>query len=310
MATDDDVKKFIQDNFPSYSWTIAIPELFNLFRDAVGSGGTAAISSNQLVSKLEATNWWKSHGSAMRQYMQLQYTDPDTLAEQIRAKDAEVHQIANRMGLSDSQLNIDQMANNALKFGWGAAELQEQLASLAQFNPQDTTNHVGTIDSSMMAIKQNAANYMVNVDDHTAFTWARDVAAGHHVVEDYNSILMDWAKGRFPTLATQIDQGITPSQYFAPIKQEAARLLEKGADTIDLTNDPMFSKIVNYNDPKTNAPRPMNLAEAQSYIRSTDQWKGTKQAQQSASDMTEGILQMFGKTSSGNAQISGPANAF
>lgn len=312
-VSNDDVTKFVQTNFPTYAWALQIPDLFKTFKEAIGPNGSQGISSDQLVSKLEATPWWQSHGTSVRQYMNLQFTDPDSLAEQMQAKDADVHQMANKLGLADNQVNIDQMARNAIMYGWNDAELQEQLSSQAQFNPSaPSTSNIGTIDDTMAQLKQNAANYMVSIDDQTAFGWARDVAAGHHTVDDYTPILSDWAKGRFPSLASYIDQGITPKQYFQPQQQEVGRLLEVGADSIDLANDPKFSKIVNYSDPKTGAPRPMTLAETQSYVRSMDQWKQTKQAQQSAADMTQGLLQMFGKVSTGSSTsgIAGPSNAF
>lgn len=305
------VEDYVRENYPAYSFLLNEPEIVDVFRKALDprTGNTTLTeSSNQLLAQIQNTNYWKTHGSAVQNYIKLQRTDPDTLAEQVQAKDAEVHQLANMMGLADNQVDIEGMARKALMYGWSSAEMQEQLAGLAQ----PGAAHVGTIDNAIQQIKANASNYMVNIDDSTAFAWARDVAAGHHNVADYNTTFADWAKGKFPTLQAQIDQGITPKQYFAPIQQEAARLLETPADGVDLVNDPRFSKIINYTDPKTNAPRPMNLAEAQSYIRSTDMWKGTKQAQQSASDMTEGILQMFGKTASGASQsgLNGPSNAF
>lgn len=311
VVSDEAVRAFILNNFPSYAFVMSIPDVFNVFREALGPNGSNALSSAQLLSKLQTTDWWKTHGQSVQNYIRLQQTDPDTLNEQIQAKSAEVHQVANKMGLADNQVNIDQVTRNAIQYGWSAPELQEQLAAQAQYTPQAPgTSHIGTIDTTIAQLKKTASDYMVSIDDPTLFAWARDVAAGHHVVTDYTPILLDHAKGRFPTLASYIDQGITPTQYFSQHQQTVAKLLERGTDQVDLANDPKFSKIVNYTDPKTGAPRPMTLAETQSYVRSMDEWKKTAQGQQTAADATEGILEMFGKVAPNSVRLSGPSNAY
>lgn len=317
-GTDAQVRQFVLSNFPSYSFVLGDPELYNLFKSAIipGAGtdnGTLNESTSELLSKLEATNWWKTHGPAARAYYNNQNTDPGSVDEQVRAKDAEVHQIANQMGLADNQVDIDHFARQAVQFGWNGPELQEQLASQAQMptSGDPYAQNIGTIDNAMLTLKQQAAKYMVNLDPNTAFSWARDIAAGHHQVGDYDAQFIDWAKGKFPTLAGSIDNGITPQQTFQPLQQEVARLLElPDYNQVDLMNDPKFSKIISYTDPKTNAPRPMTTSETQSYVRSMDQWGHTKQGQQAQADMSEGILNMFGKISSSAGSVSGPSNQY
>lgn len=304
------VDDFIKKNFPSYSWVLDVPELKAVFENAV-AGGSLTMSENNLTSQLENTGWWRDHGSAYRNYLSLQYRDPATLSEQIREKDAQIHQIANRMGLADNQLNIDEFSRKALMLGWGDSQITEQLATLAKYQPgSDQGQHIGTIDTAISQLKQMAADYMTPIDDATAFAWARDVAAGHHAVQDYETQFQSWAKGRFPTLSGIIDSGVTPESYFAPIRQQVGKLLEIESSDVDL-NSPKFQKIISYADPKTNMPRPMTMAEVQTYVRSTDDWWKTKQAHQATSDMTEGLAQLFGKTASqGNSLLQGPANTY
>jgi hypothetical protein len=310
-ATDAQVRDFINKNFPAYSYLLgAAPDVMEVFRKAIDPLGNVTESGDQLLAQLQATGWWKAHGTSLRQFMTLEQTDPATLNEQIRAKDAEVHQTANSLGLSDNQINIDQVARDAIRFGWTNAELQEQLAGMATFNANaPATSNIGAIDNAMSTLKQQAAQYWVTLDDNTAFQWARQIAAGHQSEKDYTPILADWAKGKFPSLAQYIDKGLTPSNFIQPMQREAAQLLEVQPDQIDF-NNPTFSRMLDYADPKTGERRLMTAAEQQAYIRSTDQWAGTKQGQASVADMTEGLLSIFKKTPSGGASFSGPGNAF
>jgi len=295
--TDQNVADFIHAQFPADSFVLGVPELVNLFRGFMDptDASKSVVSSDQALAQLQNTSWWKAHGQAQRAYVGLQQTDPETLAENIRQKDAEVHQMANQMGLADNQVNIDQMARNAIQFGWGNNELQEQLAGQAQYSSAAPgTSNLGTIDNTISQLKQTAAQYMVPLDDQTAFTWARDVAAGHHQVADYTPMLAQQAKGRFPSLADYIDKGITPQQFVQPLQNQTASLLEKSPDSIDMTS-PTYSKMLDYVDPKTSTPRPMTLTEAGNYTRGLDDWKNTAQAQQSVASTVEGILKQFGK---------------
>lgn len=289
MALKDEVLKY----YPAYAWALDIPDVASILQQAVDGKW----SGQTLVANLQQTNWWKNTQPSLRQYSEEIATDPQRYAEEVARLSAKTWDLSNQLGLGLQNTKVaDDIARQALQLNWNDDQIRDALVQSSRNQGQRAGDaHVGTIQNTIGMLKQNASAYMVGIDDKTAFQWATQVAAGEHKVEDFNEIFKGWAKGQFSSIAPLIDQGVTPEQYFAPIKQAVAATLEQAPEAIDLISNPKFSKIASYADPKSGIPRPMTISEAQQYARGLDEWKGTRQGQQAAADMGTQILKTFGK---------------
>lgn len=289
MALKDDVLKY----FPAYAWALDIPDVAATLQKAVSEQWT----SQTLIANLEQTNWWKNTQPSVRQYNEEIATDPERYAEEVRRLSAKTWDLSNSLGLGLQNTKVaDDVARQALQLNWNDEQIKDALVTASRNQGQRGGDaNTGLINTTIGQLKQNASSFMVGIDDKTAFQWATSVAAGEHKVEDYNEIFKGWAKGQFASLAPIIDQGVTPEQYFSPIKQAVGQTLEISPDAVDMINDPKYSKIAHFADPKTGTPRPMTISEAQTYVRGLDEWKGTRQGQQAAADMGQQILKTFGK---------------
>ena len=100
--------------------------------------------------------------------------------------------------------------------------------------------------------------------------------------------------GRYTSLSSQIDKGVTPAQFFDSYKQQIAKELEIDPSTIDMT-DAKWSPIVDYADPKSGQNRPMTLSESQGFIRRQPEWDKTQGAVQQSVMAADLIGKAFGK---------------
>jgi hypothetical protein len=100
------------------------------------------------------------------------------------------------------------------------------------------------------------------------------------------------AKSRFGWLASQIDQGVTPDDYFAPTRDVIARTLEVSPESIDLM-DPKWLGLVEVKD-DNGQTRGATLNEALLAARRQSQWSDTQNAQEMSASAAGLVKRMFG----------------
>lgn len=151
----------------------------------------------------------------------------------------------------------------------------------------------GTLSDYYDKVMAQAGQYMVTLSPATASQWAIGWATGQLDPTAIDGNLISLAIGKFPTLKSQIESGITPAQLFDPIKQEVAKTLERSPASINW-DDPKYSTLWQTPDPKTGTIRPMTITEATDWARSQDDWKSTQQAQQASASLVKSVGSLFG----------------
>jgi hypothetical protein len=277
--------------YPQYAWMFDIPKVGDLIKQAITEGWP----DGRLTGEIQGTDWWKQTVPALRQYQQDIANDPAKVDQQLRQVLPDIYDTWASLGQPTNMGDpfFTDIARQSIQQGWSAGQLKDALVSRTRYN-YDQPTPVGSIGTTMDAIKAQAGNYMLTLDDHTAFNYARQVAAGEHVAADFDEVFKQQAKGQFPTLAQFIDQGTTPKDYFAPYQSQIAKLLEKNPADVDFMKDPKWMKVIDTVDDKGNR-RPMTLSETSTYVRGLDDWKSTRQGQEAAATAAEGILKTFGK---------------
>lgn len=299
-TTPDEQDAYVRSHYGFMAGYLSDPELGSIIREAASKGWTPELLQGAIMN----TNYWKNSSTAMRTWDALSNTDPASAREKVAQLTQDLKAQAQKLGINITgsvdlgayggvQDRLSIFAATALRQGWTQQMITDGLLHEAAFDPSKDPG-AGQISATRDAIKKSAGAYMVDVSDTTANQWAADIMSNHQTMEGVNSLFKQQAKGRYASLAPQIDQGFTPEQFFSSYKQGIAKELELDPSMINMM-DPKWSKIVDYADPKTGMTRPMTLSEAQQYVRTQPEWDGTKGAQQMAANASDLIGKTFGK---------------
>ena len=280
MAT---VEETVQAQFPQYAWMLSIPEVGDLLRQAVASGGEW--SPEKLTAQIQATNWWRSHAGSVRSWESMWNTDPASAQREWEAKSIEVGQMAAQLGVQIPWHWVTDIAYRAKKFGWSQAELRNALGQSAV--------HPG--GSATTNLAQIAGEYLVPMSQQTINDWTQQIVSGQATEDQFRSYMREQAKSLFPSLSGFLDQGGTVKQYVAPYAEIAAKELEISPADVNFL-DPKWSKALFQTDPKTGERRSMSLSDWQNEIRSNDayQWDKTSGARNAAAELQTSLLKQFG----------------
>lgn len=259
--------------------------LTNLINEAVKNQWTP----DEFANRLRGTTWYKTHTAAQRNWTQVSTSDPAEANQQRSQMRNQILATARKDGVVLSNDRLVSMAEDALKFGWNAGQINQALASEYKYTA------TGQPSSVADSVKAEAAQYLVPLSDQAIQKWSQQLIAGSADQGSLDSYLKEQAKSMFPGLATAIDSGVTVAHYVDPYKQLAAQTLEIPPDQVDFM-DPKYGKALFQVDPKTGARTSMSLADWQTELRTNPiyNYDKTSQARQTASDMTTQLAKTFG----------------
>jgi hypothetical protein len=287
---------YIRQNFPEEAWLLNVPEVKNTLEGAVAKGWT----SLQVQAAMQNTSWWKHTSQNQIAFDQMKFQTPEELnfadpGSKASQTLAHVTQVGSASGTVFSSTVMRNVALAALQYGWSDDQIRARLGGLVTVTPKG--GGVQSNDPQLLAALTGAAgDYLINPNNIQLQTYARQIASGTSSLDGWKAYLAGLAKAKYPTLAAQIDQGMTPNQIVDPLRQDAARIMEVPADSINFISDPMYTKVLQYQPPGTASPaRPMDVSEMETYLRGTSQWSYTQQARDQASGMAKNIVSTFGK---------------
>ena len=142
------IKQYIKDNFPSYGWILDLPankggkEIADVLEEVVHKG----MDSNQIASRVEQTQWWKDTSTAFKNFQQTKAYNPGDLSfntpgSTAQAMVGQINTAAGTVGLQLPQGVAENLATEALMYGWDANDIQRNIRSVAAtgtgqvFNP-------------------------------------------------------------------------------------------------------------------------------------------------------------------------------
>lgn len=193
-----------------------------------------------------------------------------------------------RFGLTLDAETINTLAQSATLQNWD----DQQLAT-AMFEGIDSSYefNAGTVTGLQDSIKALGANYLMPVSDETALNMALQQVRGELDEAGIQAMFTQQAKGQFNWMSDLIDQGITPSSYFAPSKEYLAETLEMNVDDIDLINSPRWRDMMIVND--NGQTRSATLSELGKSARQTKEWRGTNSAKATAQQLVSRLARTF-----------------
>lgn len=207
-------------------------------------------------------------------------------------------QEAERLGMDTNDESkkeaIMQMAYNARQLNMTEYEMKNEFIvnlDLA-FDPNAVKNS-GTFGAIRNKLKQNAAAYMIKLDDVSLDQYAQDLYLGKATYEGLNASFTKQAKDFNPAIASLIDQGYTPSAYFSSYANVASNLLGRPVDFMG-GDTKMFGALTNTMTGDAGLERPMTRGEFERYVRQTPEWDTSTNARDEAYSTVSTMLDSFG----------------
>ena len=264
----------------------AVPELKKLFSQAVAGQWTA----QKFQASLRDTAWWKTHGQVARDFLMLQYGDPETARRKVDAMNLKVTTMARGMGSAVDAHGVDNIVSASIMYGWSDAQIRNEIGRLMVFKPGQRLGEAGdAVD------KLNQFSYSMGIQNSDSWynNWAQKIVRGQATQQDAEDEMRRAAKSLFPMWSKQIDAGQTVADLASPYLQSYSTILEVPPGSVNLF-DPLMKKALQYKDPKTGQNTVKPIWQFETELRSDPRWKATKNAQDSMMQVAHQVLTDFG----------------
>ena len=205
---------------------------------------------------------------------------------------------ASRLGINTDKVEnknaIMQMAYNARQLNMSDYEIKNEFATgfKGAFNI-DKVQGSSTFSAIKQKIKQDAAVYMLKLDDTSITDFANKIYLGKTTYEGLNAMHAQKASDDNPALKSLIDQGYTPSAYFSSYSNVASNLLGRSVDFMG-GDSKMFSALTDTMTSGDGLGRPMTRGEFERYVRATPEWDTSDNARDEAYSTVDTVLNSFG----------------
>ena len=266
--------------FPEQSWLLDLdktkyPKLFRLIQRGISDRMYETAEGQQrFAAELRNTDF----------YVELRNTD-------------KVRQIKSLVGdLGFDSVPFNKFLTTASNMGWEGETLQQEVYKEA-FRKNDTGQYVNPTavtrakaSNNYLAIANIGKAYFSQVADTTV----ENALTGGITNEDVQRQQRELAKTKYGHLSNLIEQGLTLQELSSPFQQQAASILERSTDSIDM-GQAMFEAAYNYGE--TGQKRMMTSGEWEILLRSDAKygWDKTENAKREARQLASSISQAFGK---------------
>lgn len=243
--------------------------------------------------QLEQTNWWKDTTGAAREFAIREQRDPATVATEINNKAAELQAFGIQVGLTVGSVDYNQIARDALRFGWGDQVTQNALNYRAT---QSAAGRYSLLNGYYGdKVRDLMRDYGQSLPNETLQVYVNDLATGAQSLETLKLEAEEAAKAMFPSIADRIANGQTVAQIAQPYRNTAAAILEIDPNSIDFTNSDWAKAFTVQNN--DGSQRTMNFNEWGDYLRTNRQfgYEYTTQAKQRAYQVANQLADLFGK---------------
>jgi hypothetical protein len=294
----DQWKTIIQEEFGGL-WDVynENPDVKKVIDRAVKEGWFN--DETKLTASLQSTNWYRTTEQSARQYAIRLSSDPATIEDEITTEVENLRAGSLATGLTLDDGTLRRIATNKIKFGWSPQQTSNAIGSeavaLAQVGgAQGVTDlRQGSVGRNL---RETARLYAQKPADADLDTWVSDIMTGRKTETQWEDFMRNSAKTQFRSLAPALDRGDTVEDATYAYKQQALQTLGGTIDPsqIDWTQD-KWNKALNFNDPKTNESRQMDLWEWNKYLRSLPEWQETDDAKQTYRNVAYSLAQGFGR---------------
>jgi hypothetical protein len=262
-----------------------IPELKSLLDKAIASDQPV----NDFINSVENSPWYRSHSETVRENIALQFSDPATYQAHRKTANGHIQQLADQLGV---RLSHDQLVSLTTQYtlgAWDDQTLQHALGSYYKRNEAPT----GQAAQFYQTLAQTYADYGVPYSNATLQYRVQQLVAGNTTADTYKQAAINAAKGLYPGLSQQLDQGLTVKDIADPYMQTMANMLEINPNTVKLT-DPLVQKALQGQvvaEGGKATPTVTTLSQFQQQLRADPRWQYT---QNSKDEMSTALMHVGG----------------
>lgn len=285
-ATDDQVRKYFQENYGAEGWMLQVPDMLDIMKQVAHN--PSGWSDSAIVSAVQKTGWWQQNGQNVADYLTQKDRDPVGFKEAQKHYATQIQNKTYQYGLGLSDQRIQEIADQAHKWGWKDEDINEALSH--EFHFQNS-------QASVLGdkLKTDAKSYMADVDPATIERWGQQIIANPNAQNSWLEFLKEQAKSKFPSFATRLDAGETMKAIADPYAKIAGKYLEMDPEQVDF-GDPKWMSALDQVDDKGNHTN-MSYADWTRKIKTDAQYRYdfTDNAKQAATAFSTDILKRFGK---------------
>ena len=268
----------------------AVPELQQLFEDALNSEWTAA----SVKAAVQSSDWYMATNEDFRTaWAKASIGGADWTATQETARLA-VQAAATAKGRTLTAAELEANTQRYIDEGWGEVGRQQLLNDALAVGLTTGTDGfmAGAAGDLQQTLKDVANRNGLPLSQGYYESAAKSVASGLTTENDWIRDLRAQAASLWPSYADKINAGVDVGDLASGYVNTMANTLEINASEISL-NDPSIREALSSFDDKGN-PLPMGLWDFQNKLRSDPRWMNTKQATDSISETANTVLEMFG----------------
>jgi len=166
---------------------------------------------------------------------------------------------------------------------WTDEELQHHLGAYYDINGKPT----GMAAGFYQQLADSFAAMGVPTNKVTLQTWARSLISGNTTVDTYKKRILDIAKGLYPGIAEQLNQGLTVKDIADPYVSTMANLLEIDPGTIKWSTDPAIKRALQGQSLTATGDKVQKevtpLWQFEQQVRQDPRWQYTQNATDTAS---------------------------
>jgi hypothetical protein len=243
--------------------------------------------------ELEQTTWWKTNSSYARQFDVDMSRDPATSQARIDTVAEQIRQLALDRNLRLSSASLNEIARNAVRFGWSEQQTLNILGTEALKSEDGVTAlRYGFYGNKINGI---AADYGVTISDTEFSQLVNKFAVGKENEESLTAAFQTKATALFPAISDRLMAGETFSDIVDPYRTRASNILERDFDVTDFAQNDNLAQAVTFvgDDGKQ---RPMTYTEWGNYLRSNRDfgYEYTDEAVGRAYQVANRIADLFG----------------
>jgi hypothetical protein len=266
------------------------PGLKTLFDKAVAEKWTP----QKFSTEFQNSSWYQGHAQSWREAETARLTDPKTWDQSIKDLSAQIKQTATSMGISLTNQQITNLANQTSFSSWNKG-IDTGLLRTHIVDTGRISGTGGEASQTIDKLKNYAYNMGVSYNDDWYNTQAQNILSGKATLEESNNAIKDIAKSKYGAFADQIDAGATVQQIASPYVNSMANILELNPTDIKLS-DPNINKALT-NLTQDSKPALQPLWQFETELRKDPRWNQTKNARDSLDSTARSVLSSFGLVS-------------
>jgi hypothetical protein len=279
----------------SYGWIVDLYDSVPALQSVIDKAVAEKWDGTRFVNAIKSTAWYKDKQQSELKYIELKTSQPGEFSAQVQDKQNTIETYAKSLGftLSDKQLNT--LANQALRFDWSDQELAQYVGTEITRKPKEDGQRVG-LNQTQVAVnlRSLADKYGINLNGKDLNGYSAQVIKGEMSEQQITDNFRNLAKTLYPSLANQLDSGMTVTDIAQPYQNIAAQILEVDPTTIDISK-PKYGKLFDFTPQQNGQARMMSQTEWTKYVRSLPEWKKTDNYRQAYSSMATNLARVFGK---------------